>query len=84
MGYGATLHSGWKTTKRYQELLKNAYGIEDSRGTSAVVYTQLTDVEQELNGLLTYDRAVIKPDGHRRRRQPGPVPAPAAQPKPEH
>lgn len=62
MGYGATLSSGWKTTKRYQELLKNAYGIEESRGTSAVVYTQLTDVEQELNGLLTYDRAVVKVD----------------------
>jgi len=62
MGYGATLSSGWKTTKRYQELLRNAYGIEESRGTSAVVYTQLTDVEQELNGLLTYDRAVTKVD----------------------
>ena len=60
MGYGATLSSGWKTTKRYQELLRNAYGLEESRGTSAVVYTQLTDVEQELNGLLTYDRAVTK------------------------
>ena len=62
MGYGATLSSGWKTTKRYQELLQNAYGLEESRGTSAVVYTQLTDVEQELNGLLTYDRAVTKVD----------------------
>ena len=62
MGYGTTLHSGWKTTKRYQELLKAAYGIEADRGTSAVVYTQLTDVEQELNGLMTYDRAVIKVD----------------------
>jgi len=62
MGYGATLSSGWKTTKRYQELLRNAYGLEESRGTSAVVYTQLTDVEQELNGLLTYDRAVTKVD----------------------
>ncbi|QIK82370.1 glycoside hydrolase family 2 protein [Sanguibacter sp. HDW7] len=27
------------------------------RGLSATVYTQLTDVEDELNGLLTYDRA---------------------------
>ena len=62
MGYGATLSSAWRTTKRDQELLKNAYGIEESRGTSAVVYTQLTDVEQELNGLLTYDRAVTKLD----------------------
>ncbi|PQV63506.1 Glycosyl hydrolases family 2, TIM barrel domain [Abditibacterium utsteinense] len=62
MGYGATLQSGWLATKRYQALLKNAYALKENRGTSAVVYTQLTDVEQEINGLLTYDRAVIKTD----------------------
>jgi len=61
-GYGSTLKTGWAVTKRYQELLKNAYGLRDTQGTSAVVYTQLTDVEQESNGLLTYDRAIIKPD----------------------
>ncbi|MFJ5262362.1 PA14 domain-containing protein [Streptomyces sp. NPDC088387] len=32
------------------------------RGGNAAVYTQITDVEGELNGLLTYDRAVVKPD----------------------
>ena len=30
------------------------------QGLSAAVYTQLTDVEDEQNGLITYDRAVIK------------------------
>lgn len=30
------------------------------QGLSAAVYTQLTDVEDELNGLLTYDREVVK------------------------
>ncbi|MFG1945790.1 glycoside hydrolase family 2 protein [Nonomuraea sp. NPDC048826] len=30
------------------------------RGLSATVYTQLSDVEDELNGLLTYDREVMK------------------------
>ncbi len=29
-------------------------------GLSAAIYTQLTDVEGELNGLMTYDRRVIK------------------------
>jgi hypothetical protein len=29
---------------------------------SAAVYTQITDVETECNGLMTYDRAVIKLD----------------------
>lgn len=32
------------------------------KGLSAAVYTQLTDVEDELNGLITYDRKIIKMD----------------------
>jgi hypothetical protein len=31
-----------------------------SSGLSAAIYTQTTDVETELNGLLTYDREVVK------------------------
>ncbi len=31
-----------------------------SKGLSAAVYTQTTDVEVEVNGLMTYDRKVIK------------------------
>ena len=30
------------------------------KGLSACVYTQLSDVEEEINGLITYDRAKIK------------------------
>jgi hypothetical protein len=33
-----------------------------SKGLSAAVYTQTTDVEVEVNGLMTYDRKVIKVD----------------------
>jgi hypothetical protein len=33
-----------------------------AEGLSAAVYTQTTDVEVEVNGLLTYDRAVFKMD----------------------
>ncbi|HSE70890.1 MAG TPA: glycoside hydrolase family 2 TIM barrel-domain containing protein [Nocardioidaceae bacterium] len=33
-----------------------------AQGLSAVVYTQLSDVEDEVNGLLTYDRRVVKLD----------------------
>ena len=29
---------------------------------SAAVYTQTTDVEIEVNGLMTYDRALVKMD----------------------
>ena len=32
------------------------------KGLSATVYTQLSDVEDEVNGLITYDRKVIKID----------------------
>ena len=35
------------------------------QGFSAAVYTQTTDCETELNGLMTYDRAVIKLDRNR-------------------
>lgn len=35
------------------------------RGSNGAVYTQISDVEGELNGLLTYDREVLKPDAAR-------------------
>jgi hypothetical protein len=35
---------------------------DEDAGTSAAIYTQLTDVETEVNGLLSYDRKVIKAD----------------------
>ncbi|GGL65432.1 hydrolase [Streptomyces fumigatiscleroticus] len=37
------------------------------KGGNGAVYTQITDVEGELNGLLTYDRKVVKPDVRRLR-----------------
>lgn len=30
------------------------------KGLSATVYTEVSDVEQEMNGLVTFDRRVIK------------------------
>jgi hypothetical protein len=62
MGYGAVLQSKWLATKRYLNLLEAAHRLSEDRGTSAFVYTQLTDVEQEINGILTYDRAEVKFD----------------------
>jgi hypothetical protein len=35
------------------------------RGLSAAVYTQTTDVEIEVNGLMTYDREIVKMDAAR-------------------
>ena len=49
-------------TRRYVNLLRKAYALKQKPGLSAVVYTQITDVETECNGLMTYDRAIVKPD----------------------
>jgi hypothetical protein len=42
--------------------LHDALADDVRRGLSGTVYTQLSDVEEELNGLLTYDREVLKID----------------------
>ncbi|MFV0468504.1 MAG: glycoside hydrolase family 2 protein [Dysgonomonas sp.] len=49
---------------KYAEQLKKLI----QRGFSAAVYTQITDVEGEVNGFLTYDRKVLKMDEDRVRK----------------
>jgi hypothetical protein len=49
-------------TRKYERLLQGVWKLHKDNGLSAAVYTQITDVETEANGLLTYDRAVIKVD----------------------
>jgi hypothetical protein len=44
--------------EKYERLLKDVWGYQDSKALSAAVYTQITDVETECNGLLAYDRKV--------------------------
>jgi hypothetical protein len=46
----------------YTDYASQVMELAGSSGMSAAVYTQLTDVEMEVNGLITYDRKVIKPD----------------------
>lgn len=41
---------------RYEELIHKLRWLSEQHGMSGGVYTQLTDLETELNGLLTYDR----------------------------
>jgi hypothetical protein len=48
--------------RRYLQLYEEVRLLMASPGLSAAVYTQTTDVETEVNGLMTYDRAVIKLD----------------------
>lgn len=49
-------------TKAYSKLYHDTIIPQIKQGLCACVYTQLTDVEDELNGLLTYDRKVQKID----------------------
>ena len=36
-------------------------------GLCGAIYTQVSDVEDEINGLVTYDRKVVKPDAEKMR-----------------
>jgi beta-galactosidase/beta-glucuronidase len=45
----------------YRALVDRLHGLI-AKGLAAAVYTQTSDVEIEINGLLTYDRAVLKLD----------------------
>lgn len=49
-------------TKKYEETIKEDVIDNIPNGLSAIVYTQLSDVEEELNGFVTYDREVTKID----------------------
>jgi hypothetical protein len=49
-------------TARYGELQQHLLLAERQCGVSAGVYTQTSDVEQEINGFLTYDRQQVKMD----------------------
>jgi hypothetical protein len=48
-----------KLISEYSELMYNMQ-LMVPRGLSAAIYTQTTDVEGEVNGLMTYDREVVK------------------------
>ena len=62
-GYG-TARSRAELTERYCDLQLRTILPQLKKGLSALVYTQLTDVEDEVNGLFTYDRTAIKPDAN--------------------
>jgi hypothetical protein len=56
------MQSKEELTDRYVRLLGRLWQLNDENGLCAGVYTQTTDVEGEVNGLLTYDREVMKLD----------------------
>jgi len=54
----------FKSQEKFVVALKKLYKEKllplISKGLSAAIYTQVSDVEEEINGLVTYDRKVIK------------------------
>lgn len=44
----------------YSAALERVRDLSVSQGLAAAIYTQITDVETEVNGLMTYDRALVK------------------------
>ncbi len=65
-------YKAFKTTEEltaaYAALFKQQLAPLLARGLAAAVYTQLTDVEIEVNGYLTYDRQVAKMEEEQIRR----------------
>ena len=60
-GYG-TCKTPEELTQRLREIYEQHVIPAISKGLCASVYTQVSDVEDEINGLVTYDRKVVKPD----------------------
>ena len=60
LGY-RTFDDRAKLQASYDELIVKLRPLVQ-QGLSAAIYTQTTDVEGEVNGLMTYDRKVVKFD----------------------
>lgn len=63
-GYGK-VHSNDKDVLDLYERFADMLKVFVKTGCSAAVYTQTTDVEVEVNGIMTYDRKVVKVDEER-------------------
>jgi len=55
-------NTGEELTTRYVQVSVQLAGVIRDSGLSGAIYTQTTDVENEVNGFLTYDRRVLKPE----------------------
>nr|MCR5003549.1 beta-galactosidase [Bacteroidales bacterium] len=58
-GYGKVLETGDQVLDLYRDFAQMLKTFI-STGCSAAIYTQITDVEIEVNGIMTYDRKVVK------------------------
>ena len=49
-----------RLTQRYVEVSRDLEKVVQEGGLSGAIYTQTTDVENEVNGFLSYDRWLVK------------------------
>ena len=63
-GYGAC-NNGVELTDKIINMYEKMIIPSVAEGLCGCVYTQLSDVEEEVNGLYTYDRKVCKVDKER-------------------
>ena len=61
-GYRGLCKDGAQVLEKYRHYALEEFIPEIRTGVSAGIYTQTTDVEGEVNGLMTYDRKVVKMD----------------------
>lgn len=54
--------SSEELTANYKRLWEQEIFPNVQRGLSAAIYTQVSDIEEEINGIMTYDRKVVKLD----------------------
>ncbi|MEU4565329.1 AbfB domain-containing protein [Micromonospora sp. NPDC023956] len=58
------MSSAAQLNDRFTGMIRDVRQLMTGKGLSAYVYTEITDVEGEYNGLFTYDRRVQKVDPH--------------------
>lgn len=58
-GYRA-YRSSAELTAGYERLCERDIFPNIKRGLGAAIYTQTSDIEEEINGIMTYDRAIVK------------------------
>ncbi|MDO4417310.1 MAG: glycoside hydrolase family 2 TIM barrel-domain containing protein [Eubacteriales bacterium] len=59
--YGYQTSDRMEFPGKFSDLMEKIRGLH-GQGLSGAVYTQVSDIEEETNGLLTYDRRVVKID----------------------
>jgi len=66
-GYGPDATSPEHLMNEFDRLVGQACELRDNRNLCAIIYTQVTDFYNQINGFMTFDREVIKVDIDRMR-----------------